>query len=458
MLELKANKRLYPKYEEYKDSGIDWLGEIPKDWATKRLKYLFDDHFGGVWGEEENGDDNDLVCIRVADFEFDKLKVSDSELTIRNILPNQQNRILDSGSILLEKSGGGDKQLVGRAVRNTLKQKSVCSNFVEAMVLNEKQDSRFVTYLMASLYFSNINYRSIKQTTGIQNLDTYKYLNEVIPFLPPKEQEKIADYLDKETEKIDKLIEKKQKLIDLLKEKRTALISQAVTKGLDPNVKMKDSGVAWLGQIPDHWEIKKLKYISEIILGKMLQNEASSEKDEYKPYLKAQNIRWENVDVSEVEEMWFKEPEIVRYRLEKFDLLVSEGGEVGRTSIWLNELGECYIQNSVNLVRMNASNANYKFYLYFMMQLGSAKLFDAIVNRVSISHLTREKLKEIQLAYPPIDEQRSISKYINQKSDVINLSIKKLEHQIEKIKEYRTSLISAAVTGKIKVEGEGGTA
>src|SRR3989344_9326075 len=149
-----------------------------------------------------------------------------------NKTENQHSRILEKGDILLEKSGGGEKQTVGRAVRINEGMRAVCSNFIEKLTPLKTHDSKFISYLMGALYFETINTRSIKQTTGIQNLDLYSYLCEVVPFPSKEKQKSIADFLDRETAKIDNVVEKKQKLIELLKEKRQALITHAVTNGL----------------------------------------------------------------------------------------------------------------------------------------------------------------------------------------------------------------------------------
>ncbi|HBV57758.1 MAG TPA: hypothetical protein DEB73_00575 [Candidatus Magasanikbacteria bacterium] len=224
----------YKTYSKYKPSGIDWLGNIPDEWEAKRLRYFFDYHAGGVWGDEEKGDQNDLICLRVADFDFGHFGLSGDDLTTRNIPENQHSRILEKGDILLEKSGGGEKQTVGRAVRFDSSDRAVCSNFIEKLTPLKVHNSKYISYLMGALYFGTINVRSIKQTTGIQNLDIYAYFSEVVPFPEKTIQKSIADFLDRETAKIDEMVAKKQKMMELLKEKRQALITHAVTNGLDP--------------------------------------------------------------------------------------------------------------------------------------------------------------------------------------------------------------------------------
>src|SRR6266481_5309104 len=239
----------YPAHPSYKSTGCDWFPEIPAHWEIDRAKWSVTACQNGVWGSEPDGDD-DLVCIRVADFDRQSLGVSTEKLTMRSIAEkDRRNRMLEAGDLLLEKSGGGEQQLVGAVVEFNHSFPAVSSNFIARMVASEGVNARFLVYVHSHLYSGRVNYRSIKQTTGIQNLDSQAYLDEPIVYPPIDEQAAIARFLDFKTAQIDPLIAKKQALLGKLAEKRTALISHAVTKGLDPSVPMKDSGVPWLGKI-----------------------------------------------------------------------------------------------------------------------------------------------------------------------------------------------------------------
>ncbi|MDD3598272.1 MAG: restriction endonuclease subunit S, partial [Sulfuricurvum sp.] len=250
----------YQPYSNYKESGIAWLGEVPEHWNLFQLKRSVEDCTNGIWGNDPD-EVNDLYVLRVADFNRDNFTVSTSKLTTRAILEKERtNRLLKKGDLLFEKSGGGDNQLVGAVVLFDLDIEAVTSNFVAKMTPASNFHSRYLTYAFAHLYSGRVNYSSIKQTTGIQNIDSEHYLSNFFGFPPFSEQTAIANFLDRETAKIDTLIAKQERMIELLIEKRSAIISHAVTKGLNPNVKMKDSGVKWLGKVPEHWGIKKLKY------------------------------------------------------------------------------------------------------------------------------------------------------------------------------------------------------
>lgn len=223
----------FPRYPEYKVSGIEWLGEVPQHWSVHALKRTVDGCVNGLWGEEPDGE-NDIAVIRVADFERSSSTVGLDKLTYRSITPKEkQSRLLSSGDLLIEKSGGGEKTLVGCVVLFTHGFEAITSNFVARMRPLSEFNGKFLCYAFDSLYRARVNYPSIKQVTGIQNLDAESYLQERFCFPERLEQTKIACFLDHETARIDALIEEQQRLIELLKEKRQALISAAVTGKID---------------------------------------------------------------------------------------------------------------------------------------------------------------------------------------------------------------------------------
>lgn len=219
----------------------------------------------------------------------------------------------------------------------------------------------------------------------------------------------------------------------------------------------KDSGIEWIGEIPEHWSVKKLKFFANVVLGKMLTSE---DKGDYflRKYLRAKNIEWNNPNVEDVKEMWFSPKELITFRIKKGDLLVSEGGEVGRTCVWNNDLEECYIQNSVHKVTV-AQNGNPHYFLNQFVLFGVLGHFDAIVNKISIAHLTKEKLSDISFIFPPFEEQTQIANYLDHKTTQIDTLIAKKEQFISLLQEERTALINQAVTKgldpKVKMKDSG---
>lgn len=214
-------------------SGIPWLGDIPAHWEVRRLRASITDSVNGIWGAEPNGKD-DLICVRVADFDRANLRVSLKKKTVRAIPQSARSRrLLRKGDLLLEKSGGGDLQPVGVVVIYDHDEPAVCSNFIAKMSIAEGYNSFFLCYLHSILYSYRVNTRSIKQTTGIQNLDDKSYLSEYVAFPPMLDQEAIVDYISTQTQPIGVAISRFEREIELLQEYRTCLVADVVTGKLD---------------------------------------------------------------------------------------------------------------------------------------------------------------------------------------------------------------------------------
>ena len=443
------------RYAEYKDSGVEWIGEIPSHWEVKRLATSVRKCINGVWGIEPDGV-QDIVCVRVADFDRTKFRVSLKGSTIRSVpMKKRVGRVLEHDDLLLEKSGGGELQPVGVVILFNREINAVCSNFIARMPVNSWCNSNFLTYLHAYLYTIRLNTRSIKQTTGIQNLDAYSYLNEHVAFPPLSEQDCLSQYLDKKTSQIDSLSEKLQRKIELLKEQRTALISQCVTKGIDSNAEMKDSGVEWIGEIPSHWEVKRLatsvrKCINGVwgiepdgVQDIVCVRVADFDRTKFRVSLKGSTIR--SVPMKKR----------VGRVLEHDDLLLekSGGGElqpVGVVILFNREIN-AVCSNFIARMPVNSwCNSNFLTYLHaylytIRLNTRSIKQTTGIQNLDAYSYLNEH------VAFPPLSEQDCLSQYLDKKTSQIDSLSEKLQRKIELLKEYRQSLISNFVTGKIKV-------
>lgn len=215
---------------ELKETGIPWLGKIPAHWELRKLKTTILSKKNGVWGGDPDGGIDDISCIRVADFDRSGLRVNTSRFTKRSIQQKDRvGRLLQSGDLLFEKSGGGDNQLVGQVVLYDIEELAVTSNFVSRLTVTRGHEPSFLVYLHAALYYQRVNYRSIKQTSGIQNIDSTAYFNELVGIPDLKEQKKIAHYILRELSKLDELKQKIQTQISLLRERRISLISHTVT-------------------------------------------------------------------------------------------------------------------------------------------------------------------------------------------------------------------------------------
>jgi type I restriction enzyme S subunit len=432
-------------YPEYKESGVPWLGKIPSHWALHRGKWLFTKMERPVRPQDEV-----VTCFR------------DGTVTLRK---NRRTRGFTEslkeigyqgirrGDLVIHQMDGfagavgvSDSDGKGTPVYSVCLPKLNLDTHYYAQLVREMSRSEFITSLAKGIRERSTDFR----------FDTFASL--VLPVPLPDEQRKISRFMRNESAQINKFIRNKRRFIELLKEQKQNVINQAVTRGLDPKVKLKPSGVEWIGDIPEHWEARRLKTIAKVVLGKMLKTSPSKD-DQLKPYLRSANIQWFEANLSDVASMWFSQSEMEQYRISKNDILVSEGGEVGRACIWQDELEECYIQNSVHKVTAGAEVLPL-FLLYQFSAFGSKGAFKAVVNRVSIAHLTREKLVAVFFCKPPIEEQKTILAHIQAKTAEIDQAIIRAQREIELMREYRTRLISDVVTGQVDVRNmkcEGGS-
>jgi type I restriction enzyme S subunit len=433
----------YQGYEKYKDSGVEWLGEIPEHWDVWKVTHGFKNVGSGTTPKSDNSTfyDGGIPWITTSELRETLIEDTTQKVTQEALKDYSALKVYPKGSIAIAMYGATIGRLGILGIDATVNQ--ACCVFSESEIFH-------LPFFYYYLWMHRPNLIALSAGGGQPNLsqDDLKQLRLPTPTL--KEQEAIARFLDHKTKQIDDLIAKKEALIEKLDEKRTALISHAVTKGLDPNVPMKDSGVEWLGEIPEHWKKSVFRYYFDIQLGKMLQNEPQSESDEEVSYLKAIHVRWDKVDIYDLPKMWASPREKNKYHVRNGDLLISEGGEVGRTAL-LKELQEdCIIQNALHRVRP-LSQSSVEYLNYLMRQISDTGWFDILCNKSTIAHLTSEKLGALALPLPPLDEQKTIAQYLDKKTAEIDLQKAKIQEAIERLKEYRTALITNAVTGKIDV-------
>lgn len=429
------------RYAEYKDSGVEWIGETPSHWLISRNKDIF--------------------------FERGSLSQSGDEtlLTVSHITGVTRRSEKNVNMFMAETMEGYKHCKKGDLVINTMwawmgalgtaNEDGICSPAYGVYAPRQfmPYSPRYFDYLYRT---PNAISEMTRNSKGIvsSRLRLYpKDFFQILTALPPyQEQAAIAAYIDTKTSQIERQI-------DLLGQKATqygklkqSVINETVTRGLDKSVPLKNSGVEWIGEVPKHWQVKRVKELGDLVLGKMLDNTAESNKA-YKPYLKSKNIGWLKLTGSNIEKMYFSPYETALYRIKSGDLLFSEGGEVGKTSIWNNEISECYIQNSVHKFTANKRN-NSRYLLYLSFSAGQAKYYDSIVNFVSIKHLTKEKLARVEWLSPPLEEQTTIAAYLDEKTAQIDRIITAINTQIDKLKNLRTALINDVVTGKIKIVSE----
>lgn len=445
-----------PRYAEYKDSGVAWLGTIPAHWRADRFKASIESSRNGIWGDEPQGNEGDIACVRVADFDRVKLLVKEQIPTLRYVTEKErEGRALCRGNLLLEKSGGGELQPVGQVVMYHLDAPAVCSNFVAKVVLKPYMAPDYWNYVHSAAYAVGVNIGSINQTSGIQNLDADRYFNERAPFPPFDEQTAIATFLDRETAKIDALIAEQEKLLTLLAEKRQATISHAVTKGLNPDAPMKDSGVEWLGEVPAHWLVGKAGFYISVLPGYAFPSAAFSLDESNIKLLRGINVgvgelRWDDVVFWERAE----NDGLEAFELREGDVVIGMDRPLISTGMRVAVVKDSDLP-CLLLQRVAKIQAGPSIDSRFVMRLLSSRAFEAHftpeTTGVSVPHISGEQILSFVIPVPPLDEQQQICEFLE--SELANLDAlnNQSELAIDLLKERRTALISAAVTGKIDV-------
>ena len=397
----------------------------------------------------------------MADFNYEQLTISTHNLTLRNIplIKEKDKRILKKYDLLVEKSGGGEKSPVGKIImfNAEISKQSVTSNFITKFTT--KSDLCFPKYLLYCLcffYHIGLTRKHIKQTTGIQNLDIDSYFQERMPLPSLVEQTQIANFLDRKTEQIDELIRIKERRIELLQEQRTALINQAVTKGLDPNVEMKPSRMEWIGDIPAHWEIKKLKYVAKIL-------PSNVDKHIYPDEIQVRLCNYTDVYYNDyitvdtvLKKGSCKESEFTKFALRKGDVIITKDSEtpddIGVPTYVKDDLNNVVCGYHLTMIKPLACRGEYIF--RFIQSDRTRRYFELESNGITRYGLGKPSIENLRLPIPTNSEQRQIADFLDRKTEQINELIIAEQRKIELLKEYRQSLISEAVTGKIDVRNE----
>lgn len=424
-------------------SSQRWRGAHPRHWHLKRLKWSISGLYNGIWGDEPDGE-NDIICIRVADFDRLRRLVVSEPPTVRSVdFGYREQRVLRKGDLLIEKSGGGDNQLVGCVVHFNHDFEAVCSNFVARVPLQDGMVPQYWNYAHSSLYSSRLNFPAIKQTTGIQNLDTEAYFNIEVAFPPIEEQSVIASYLDRETSRIDGLIAEKERMLALLEEKRAALISRLVSRGHHSNASFKASGQEWLGMVPAHWRVERAKNLFAV------RDERSDDGSE--ELLTVSHITGVT-SRSEKDVNMFEADDKAGYKR-------CMPGDLAINTLWA-WMGAMGISPLAGIVSPDYHVYTSKGELLpeYVDLLCRSRPFVAEVSRWSKGvwssrlRLYPENFFEMRLPVPPHDEQLEIVRAVETDQRKANALRDSLQLSITLAKERRAALITAAVTGQIPLK------
>jgi type I restriction enzyme S subunit len=443
----------YKVYLEYKNSGTRWLDTVPKDWSLVPLKYLAQFSGGGT-PSKDNPDywNGNIPWVSPKD-----MKTSTIISTIDNVtekaVEQSSTKLLNKGALLVVVRSGILQHSIPVAINNipvTLNQD------IRAVHFNSRLNAKYAMYIIAGSQAALLlEWR--KQGATVESIEQDYLANTIFPVPSVEEQNQITQFLDDEIEKIDSLIERQRQLIQLLKEKRQAIISQAVTKGLNSSTKMRNSGVEWLGEIPEHWVVTQLKFNTlemqtgpfgsqlhaedYVVDGIPLVNPAHMKDGKIVPDSK----------VSVDENTWSR---LSRHQLFEGDLIFARRGELGRCAVvtkgeegWLCGTGSLKAKLNERLI------PEYSYLLITSSGVISELSLES--KGSTMDNLNTETLGRVRLPVPPVGEQRGILSYVKNVSGKYGLLIDKANSAIELMQERRTALISAAVTGKIDVRDWG---
>jgi len=421
-------------YSQYKDSGVEWIGKIPKKWNIQPLKHIAKTIPGGTPSTNnldywKNGTIPWLPSGKVQNCVINENDVN--KYITKKGLMNSATKYIGPNSILIALTGVTCGKIGFLTFKATANQ-SVIS--IEPY-----------SFIPKYIYYNLLSQKEqilINKTGGAQsgiNEDNVKNIKIAIPSFT--EQEQIAKYLDKKTTKIEQTITKNKKLITLLKEKRTTLINQTVTKGLNPDIPMKESGIEWIGKIPKHWDITKIKYYCNVSMGQSPDSKYYTKDDNYTIFVQG------NADLKNGKVIPRNYTKYVTKIANKNDLLLTVRAPCGDVAI--TEYQIC-IGRGVSSIS-NAKNDKYLF--YYLNNLKNNDIWEIFSNGSTFDAINYDDIRNMILIEPPSYEQQEIVNYLDNKTQKIDKTIEKIEKNIELLEEYKESLIHYVVTGKIDVRG-----
>ena len=454
-------------YPHYRDSGVEWLGEVPEHWELRPLKSVLAKNDGGVWGDDPDNDDfSGTIVLRSTEQTVDgSWSISDParrQLSLRE----KTSALLAAGDLVVTKSSGSEFH-IGKAslVTERVAQLNACfSNFMQRLRCFPVFEPRLAWYLLNSPVGRQQLVFQSNTTTGLANLNG-TILGEVITPVPPlDEQRAIAAFLDRETERIDALVAKKRLLIERMEEYRTALITRTVTRGLppeaaraaglDPSPRLKPSGVEWLGDVPEHWSVQRLGYLaSKFGSGITPRGGATIYEQAGVPFLRSQNIHFDGLRMQDVARITPEmHRELAASHVTPGDVLLNiTGASIGRVCSVPDDFSDGNVNQHVCIIRVNRSHLLPDLLAAYLSTPAMQREIQLEQSGASREGLTLQSIRDFRVIVPPISEQAAIVHYLGQTSANIRAAIAPTRRQVERLQEYRTALITAAVTGKIDV-------
>ena len=414
-------------YSEYKDSGVPWLGDIPAHWEMRKLKYLFSERL-------QKGYPNETLLAATQTRGI----ISKSIYETRTVTAQKDLHLLKLVEI-------GDFVISLRSFQGGIEQayfRGIISPAYTVMIPCPSIERNYFKHLAKSKTFLSLLKTCVTGIREGQNIDYERLRRYSLPLPSIVEQTQIARFLDSKTAQIDKFTRNKRRLIELLKEQKQHIINRAVTRGLDPNVKLKPSGVEWLGDIPEHWEARRLKFLCRNL------NEQTSQKKSGDTYIALENVESWTGRIAPYDNEVIFDSQVKRFQPDDvlFGKLRAYLAKVTRLQITGVCVGEFLVLRAAGIISAE----------FLEKKLRSKRIID-IINRSTFgAKMPRADwtfIGNLKFSYPPANEQREIIEHIQKKSAEIDQAITRAQREIDLMHEYRARLISDVVTGQLDVRG-----
>ncbi|RRV25816.1 restriction endonuclease subunit S [Pseudomonas sp. o96-267] len=438
----------YKPYPAYKDSGVEWLGRVPEHWQIKRLKHIATVQTGMAKGKDHEGKDTiEVPYLRVANVQDGYLSLDD--VATMEIPREELTRYsLQPGDVLMNEGGDFDKLGRGSVWQGEI-EPCIHQNHVFAVrpfAVSPAWLNAYTGSLTAQFYFMG----RAKQSTNLASISSSSIMELPVVVPPEAEIDLLLSQLDREAARIDALIEKKTRFIELLREKRQALITHAVTKGLDPNVKMKDSGVEWLGEVPEHWELKPLKLLvkqgTTISYGIVQPGESL---DDGVPFVQTTNMSSGDFDINSLQKTT---KEIAagfpRTCLSGGEVILGIRASIGAAFVVPAHLAGANLSRGVARIDTSQELSS-SFLVAYISSTAVASYWQLAKQGSTFNEVSIATVKELPIPVPPCEEQADIESVLNVSTGRFDALLSKTEHSITLLKERRSALITAAVTGQI---------
>ena len=442
----------YRPYLEYKDSGVKWLGEIPAHWDMRRLKTVASVQLSNVDKKTKEGQTTVKLCNYV-DVYYNDFITSELEFMKATATIGQVRRFrLEPGDVLITKDSESWNDIAIPAVVAEALADVLCGYHLAHIRPSTDLDGRFLKHQFSAIGIRDQFHVAANGITRF-GLGGDAIRRGLFPIAPIEEQQAIADFLNRETAKIDALVARKERLIELLQEQRTAVITRAVTRGLDPNVPMKDSGIEWLGTIPAHWRVTKLKHACERVFVGIAEAATFAYVDEGVPMLRSTDIRANRVRTDDIRYIAVGfAAGLASKQLRTDDIVTVRTGNAGVSVVVppAYDRGQCF-----TLVVSRLTNAHdSRYFCYWLNVPPGQEQFKVEGMGTAQVNISVPIVKNAVVCIPPPEEQVRIANWIERELVRWDRLTAKISLAIDHLREFRSSLISAAVTGKIDVRKE----